>query len=57
MFIAANPFLPAIPVIVYLLYSSSGTSETIIVPGSSGRLVFFILIGIPAALTGNIASS
>ena len=55
MFIEQKPFLPAIPVMVYvgLLHVLS----TIIVPGSSGQLVFLIFIGIPSALTGNMASS
>ena len=47
-----NPVLPETP------QSPLGsTSELIIVPGSSGRSVFLILIGIFTGITGAIASS
>ena len=49
------PFLPAIPVII--CSHGSAVSETIIVPLSCGQFVFLIFTGIPAALTGKIASS
>ena len=49
------PFLPAIPVII--CSQGSAVSDTIIVPLSCGQLVFFIFTGMPAALTGKIASS
>ena len=50
-----KPFLPAIPVIVYL--ERLQVLSTIMVPLSPGLLVFLIFIGIPPFLTGNMASS
>ena len=52
---AENPFLPAIPVIIYSGFLD--VLSTIIVPWSSGAFVFLILIGIPSLRTGKIASS
>ena len=54
--ITVKSFLPAIPVTIFGLLDKS-QSFTIKVPLSCGLFVFFIFIGIPAFLTGNIESS
>ena len=51
-----KPFFPAIPVTIDSLLLA-GAEGRIIVPGAEGSFVFLIFIGIPANLTGKIASS
>lgn len=52
--IAAKPSVPAIPVIVYFGWQQ--VASTIRVPLSCGAFVFLMFDGIPAFLTGKIAS-
>ena len=53
--IEEKPGFPAIPVMTF--FPAPSAEATIIVPGSSGLLVFLILIGMPIRRTGKIASS
>ena len=55
MVTAANPSVPAIPVMVY--FGCLQVLSTISVPLSCGALVLRILIGMPTLRTGKIASS